>query len=151
MPACGLRCGSTSVPVRPIFTSKHSRPSRGAKPHEADDARPPRGRPHQAGSRGAERSRQGEPHEIPTMSAVTTKARRTPGGCQHAQCPRFLFGAKGASAGEESRGIRKRFPYWCNETKTSRMAGRRSPWSPGRCHHQSLWQAKTAFSQDNLY
>ena len=61
------------------------------------------------------------------------------------QCPCFLFGAKEASAGEESRGIRQRFPYRCNKTKTSRAAGRRSPWSPRRRHHQSLWQAKTTF------
>ena len=73
------------------------------------------------------------------------------GGRQRAQRPRFLFGAKEASAGEESRGIRQRFPYRCNETKTSRTAGRRSPWSPRRRHHQSLWQAKTTFSHDNLY
>ena len=39
LPACGPRRGSTSGPVRPIFTSKHSRPSRGAKPHEADDTK----------------------------------------------------------------------------------------------------------------
>ena len=38
-----------------------------------------------------------------------------------AQCPCFLFGAKGASAGVEYRGIKQRFPYLCNETKTSRM------------------------------
>ena len=31
-----------------------------------------------------------------------------------------LFGAKEASAGEESRGISQRFPFWCNETKTAR-------------------------------
>ena len=41
LPACSPRRGSTSRPVHPIFTSKHSRPSRGAKPCEADDARPP--------------------------------------------------------------------------------------------------------------
>ena len=67
------------------------------------------------------------------------------------QCPCFLFGAKEASTGEESQGIRQRFPYQCNETKTSRTAGRRSPWSPGRRHHQSLWQEKTTFCQDSLY
>ena len=71
MPACGRQCGSTSVPVRPIFTSKHSRPSRGAKPREADDTRPPRGLPHQAGSRGVERSRQGKPGEVPVTQAMT--------------------------------------------------------------------------------
>ena len=32
-----------------------------------------------------------------------------------------------------------------------RPVGRRSPWSPRRRHHQSLWQAKTTFSQDSLY
>ena len=31
------------------------------------------------------------------------------------------------------------------KTKTSRTARRRSPWSPGRRHHQSIWQAKTTF------
>ena len=61
------------------------------------------------------------------------------------QYPCFLFGAKGASAGAKYQGIKQRFPYWCNETKTRRTARRRSPWSPGRRHHQSLWQAKTAF------
>ena len=37
LPACGPRRGSTNGLVRPIFISNHSRPSRGAKPHEADD------------------------------------------------------------------------------------------------------------------
>src|SRR3989337_4343804 len=76
---------------------------------------------------------------------MTTKIRRAPGGRQRAQCPCFPFGAKEASAGEEYRGIKQRFPYRCNETKTSKMARRRSPWSPRRRHHQSLLQAKTAF------
>ena len=77
--------------------------------------------------------------------AMTTKTRRAPGGHQRTQCPRFLFGAKEASAGDEYRGIKQRFPYRCNETKTSRTAGRRSSWSPRRRHHQSLWQTKTTF------
>ena len=102
LPACGPWCGSTSGPVRPIFISQRSRHSRGAKPREADDARPPRGRPHRPGSRGAERSRRGVPREVPVTQAMTTKARRAPGGSRRAQCPRFLFGAKEASAGEES-------------------------------------------------
>ena len=42
----------TSGPVRPIFINPSSRPSRGAKPRGPDDARPPQGRPRQAGSRG---------------------------------------------------------------------------------------------------
>ena len=52
--------------------------------------------------------------------AMMTKARRAPGGHQRVQCPRFLFGAKEASTGEESQAIRQRLPYRCNETKTSR-------------------------------
>ena len=40
LPVCDPQRGSSSGPVRPIYTSKHSRPSRGAKPREADDARP---------------------------------------------------------------------------------------------------------------
>ena len=55
---------------------KHSRSSRGAKPREADDARPPRGRPHQDGSRGAERPRRGAPCEVPMTQAMTTETRR---------------------------------------------------------------------------
>ena len=141
MPACGPRRGSTSGPIRPIFTSKHSRLSRGAEPREADNARPPQGRPHQAGSRGVERSWQGAPREVSVMQAMTTKARRA----QRVKCPRFLFGVKGASAGAEYRGVKKMFPYRCNMTKTSGTARRRSPWSPRRRHHQSLLQAKTAF------
>ena len=76
---------------------------------------------------------------------MTIGTRWAPDGLQRAQRPCFLFGAKEASAGEEYRGIKQRFTYRCNKTKTSRTAGRRSPWSPRRRHHQSLWQAKTTF------
>ena len=50
---------------------------------------------------------------------------------------------------QEFQGIRQRLPFRCNKTKASRAAGWRSPWSPRRRHHQSLWQLKTNFSQDN--
>ena len=55
--------------VRPIFINKapktlaRGQASRGAKPREADDTRPPLERPSQAGSRGAEIPRQSGPHE----------------------------------------------------------------------------------------
>ena len=52
MPACGLRRGSRGGLVWPIFINSSSRPSRGAKPRRADDARPPQRWPHQVGSRG---------------------------------------------------------------------------------------------------
>ena len=77
--------------------------------------------------------------------AMTTEARRAPGGRRPAQSPCFLFGAKGASAGKS---IKQRQPFRCNKTKTSRMAEQRSSWSPSRHHHQGPWQARTNFSQD---
>ena len=52
LPACGLRRGSKGGPTRPIFTNTNPRPSRGAKPHGADDAELPQARPRQASSRG---------------------------------------------------------------------------------------------------
>ena len=38
--------GFAGRPVRPIFINKESRPSRGARPHKADDTRPPQEQPH---------------------------------------------------------------------------------------------------------
>ena len=148
LPACGPRRGSTSWPVRPIFTSQHSRPSRGAKPREGDVTRPPRERSHQASSRGAERSRQGKPRELPMTRAMTIKARRAPGGRQRVQCPRFLFGAKEGSACEESRGIRQRFPYRCNETKTSRTE---VTMEPKTASPPEPLAGEDCFCQDNLF
>ena len=144
-PACGLRRGSNGGPVRPNFINSSSRPSQGAKPRGADDRKLPQERPPRQAREEAERSRQVVPCEVPMMQAMTTEARRAPGGRWPAQSPCFLFGAKGASAGKS---IKQRQPFRCNKTKTSRMAGRRSSWSPSRRHHQSLWQARTDFSQD---
>ena len=82
LPAYGPRRGSTIGPVRPIFTSKHSRPSRGAKPSEADDARPPRGRPQQAGSRGGGETKARSPsrgaHDASHDDQDQADARRAP-------------------------------------------------------------------------
>ena len=44
LPACGLRRGSKGGPARPIFSNTNPRTSRGAKPHEADDAKLPQAR-----------------------------------------------------------------------------------------------------------
>ena len=148
MPACGLRRGSSGGPVRPVFINPSSRPSRRARPRGADDARLPQGRPHQAGSRGGGEIKARVPREVLVTQVMTIKTRRVPGECRPAQCPCFLFGAKGTSAGVEYQGIKQRLPFRCNETKTSRAAGRRSPWSPRRRHCQCLWQPKTNFSQD---
>ena len=84
----------------------------------------------------------GVPREMPMTQAMTTKgAGRAPA----AQCPSFLFGARGPSAGES---IKQRHPFRCNKTKTDATTGRRSLWSPSRRHHHSLWQVRTDFSQD---
>ena len=136
LPACGLRCGSSGGPARPIFISSSSRPSRGAEPRGADDRKLPQRQPHQACSRGGGEIKAGVPREEPMTQAMMIEIRRAPGG------------AKGASTGQ---GIGQRLPFRCNKTKTSRAAGRRSPWSPRRRHHQSFWQPKTTFGQDNLY
>ena len=131
-PACGLRRGSGGGPARPVFISPSSRHSRGAKPRGADDRKLPRERPHQAGSRGRGEINARVPREDPMMQAMTIKARRAPGGRRPAQGPCFPFGAKGASTGQ---GIKQTLPFWCNETKSSRTAERRSTWSPRRRHH----------------
>ncbi len=47
----------------------------------------------------------------------------------------FLFGAKGASAGESIKQMR---PFRCNKTKTFATAGRKSSWSPRRRLRLSL-------------
>ena len=85
------------------------------------------------------------PREVLVMQAMTIETRRAPGGRRPAQCPCFPFGVKGASTGQ---GIKQRLPFRCNKTETSRTAGWRSSWSPGRRHRQSLWQSETNFSQD---
>ena len=125
-------------------SSSSARPSRGAKPRGADDRKLPQRQPHQAGSRGGREIKVGAPREEPVTQAMTIETRRVPGGHRPAQCPYFPFGAKGASIGQ---GIGQRLPFRCNETKTSKVAGRRSPWSPGRRHHQYFWQPKTTFGQ----
>ena len=53
--------------------------------------------------------------------------------------------------GAESRGISQRLPFWCNETKTARTAGRRSSMSPPRRHDLRLFVGEDYFCQDRLY
>ena len=151
LPACGPWHGSTSGLVRLFVINPSSRPSRGAKPRGADDTMPPQGWPHQAGSRGGgeikARGTSRGAHDASHDDQDQAGARQAP-ACA---VSRFLFGAKGASAGTGYRGIRQRLPFQCNKTKTNGEAGWRSPWSPRRRHHQCLWQPKTNFSQHNLY
>src|SRR3954465_14256636 len=90
----------------------------------------------------AERSRWGTSRGA--HDASHDDQRRQAGASLRSVLP-FLFGAKGASAGER---IKQRPPLRWNETKTNSTTRRKSLWSPSRRHHQSLWQGKTNFSQD---
>jgi len=151
LPACGLRRGSSGGPVRPIFinarlkTLARGQASRGGRHRTSSGTASP-------GRLARRRRDQGRvPCEVLVTQAMMIETRRAPGGRRPVQCPCFLFGAKGASTDVEYRGIRQRLPFQCNETKTSRAAGWRSPWIPRRRHHQCLWQSKTNFSQDKLY
>jgi len=91
--ACGLRRGSSGGPAWPIFISSISRPSRGAKPHGADDRKLPQRQPCQAGSRGGGEIKAGIPHEEPVTQAMTIKARRAP-ACAVSLFPLWCKGGK---------------------------------------------------------
>ena len=151
MPACGLWRGSSGGPVRPIFISARlktlarGQASRGGRHKTSLGTASPGRLPRRRRDQGR------VPHEVLVTQAMLIETRRAPGRRWPAQCPCFLFGAKGASAGVEYRGIRQRLPFQCNETNTSRAAGWRSSWSPRRRHRQCLWQPKDNFSHDNLY
>ena len=82
------------------------------------------------------------PPKEPVTQAMSIEGQAGAGLCSVLVSPSVQ---RGASTGQ---GIRQRLPFWCNKTKTSKTAGWRSSWSPGRRHHQSLWQPKTNFSQD---
>ena len=147
LPACGLRRGSSGGPVWPIFISARlktlarGQASQGVRHKASSGAASP-------GRLMRRRRDQGRvPREVLVTQAMTIETRRA------LACAVSLFPlwCKGGKRRLEYRGIRQRLSFWCNETKTSRAAGWRSPWSPRRCHRQCLWQPKTNFSQDNLY
>ena len=146
-PAAWLKWGPSAAHLHQLKlkTLARGQASRGRRQEASSGA---------ASSGGLARRRRDQgrvPHEVPVAQAMTIEIRQAPGGRWPGQCPCFPFGAKGASAAGEYRGIRQRLPFRCNKTKTSRTAGWRSSWSPSRRHRQSLWQVKTTFCQDNLY
>ena len=75
-------------------------------------------------------------------------AKRAPGG-RRVQVSSSVQGRQ--AIGAESQGISQRFPFWCNKTKTARMAGRRSSPSPPQSHDQRLFAGEDYFCQDRLY
>ena len=102
LPACGLRRGWSSGPVRPVFINPISRPLRGAKPCGADDTRLPQGRPHQAGLRGGgeikARSTSRGAHDASHDDQDQAGARRAPTSAVSS----FPLSCKG---GKRSRGV----------------------------------------------
>src|SRR3954470_14274530 len=133
LPAYGPRRGSNGGPVRPTFinarlkTLTRGQASRGGRRNASSGAA-------SADWLMRRRRYQGRvPREVPMTQAVTSKgARRAPD--RTASSP-YLFGAKGASAGER---IKQRHPFRCNETKTSPTVGMSSSWSPERRHHRAF-------------
>ena len=79
------------------------------------------------------------------------QTRRAPGEHQRVLCPCFLFGAKRASAGAESRGIRQRFPYQCNKTKDHQGCRVEVIVEPSAASPPEPLAGEDYFCQDNLY
>ena len=128
LPACGLRHGSEGAQHGPSSSTQAQDPHEGPSLAGQTTRSFLRHGLVRLAHEEAESSRRG-------TSRGTHDASHDDQGRQPAQCPSFLFGARGASAGE---GIKQRHPFRCNKTKTSPTAGWRSSWSPSRRHHQSL-------------
>ena len=78
LPACGLRRGSRSGPVWPVYINPRSRPSRGASLVGRTTQGFLRGGLTRQAREEAERSRQGVPREVLVTQAMTIKTRRAP-------------------------------------------------------------------------
>ena len=58
---------------------------------------------------------------------------------------------KEAGAGEESRGIRQRFPHWCNETKDRQDGRTEVIVEPKAASPPEPLAGEDYFCQDNMY
>ena len=81
---------------------------------------------------------------------MTIDTRQAPGGRQRAQCPCFLFGAKEAGAGAEYRGIKQRFPYWCNLTEDQQNGKTEVTMDPKPASPPEPFADEDRFCQDSL-
>ena len=148
LPASGPPRGSIDGLIRPSSNTNTARPSQGDKPREAGNAKTPEG----IGLlRLAPKGRRVLCNVASRGSANVShddQAQGAPGG-RRAQVSSSVQGRQGAGA--ESRGISQRFPFWCNETKTARTAGRRSSTNPPQHHDQRLFAGEDYFCQDRLY
>ena len=82
---------------------------------------------------------------------MTMKIRQAPGERYRTKCPCFLFGAKEASAGAEYRGIKQRFPYWCNETEDQQGGKTEVTVEPKTASPPEPLAGEDCFCQDKLY
>ena len=104
LPACGPRCGSIDGLVRPSFSTTNSRPSRGAKPREADDTKTSKG----IGLLGlAPEGGEFYAGFTSRVSADVSHDDQGQAGTRRAQSAGFLFGAKEAS---HRRGVLRNQP-----------------------------------------
>ena len=87
--------------MQPSVISSSSRPSRGAKPHGADDTRLPQEWPRQAGSRGGGEIKARVPREVLVTQAMTIKTRRAP-ACEVSSFPLCAKGQAQARSTEAS-------------------------------------------------
>ena len=147
LPACGLRRGSKGARHGPSSSTQDSRPSRGAKPRRADDARLPQERPRQAGSRGGGEIKARVPREVLVTQAMTIETRRVPA------CAVSLFPIS-CKGGKHRRGVPKHQAkvtisvHRDQDQQSNRME---VTMEPKAASSPVPLAAETNFSQDNLY
>ena len=147
MPTCGPPRGSIDGLVRLSFGINNSRPSRGAKPREADNAKTLEG---SASSGWLPRGGEFYARCTSRGSAGVRHDDQDQAGASGRRAPVSSLVQGRQATGAESR-ISQRFPFWRNKTKTARTAGRRSSPSPPQRHDQRLFVGEDYFCQDRLY
>ena len=91
LPTCGPQRGSVGVQVQPIFSTNNTRPSRGAKPREADDAKTfGGGRLLRLAPVERRFLCKPSPHEVRMTQPMATKARQAQAGAVQQVSPSVL-------------------------------------------------------------
>ena len=142
LPACGLRRGSSGDPVHPSSSTQAQDPREGPSLAGRTTGSFLKGSLFRKAREEADRSRQGTSrgaHDASHDNQDQAGARRAP-ACAVSLFPLWC---KGTSTG---KGIGKRLPFRCNETKTRRTMRRRSPWIPARRHHRAFGRRRLLLS-----
>ena len=82
---------------------------------------------------------------------MTIKTRWSPGGRQRVQRPCFLFGAKGASAGEESRGNKQKVSISVQQDQDQQDSKTEVTMEPKAASPPEPLAGEDPFCQDKLY